>query len=139
MSEEPPPTPPKRRPARRRGRDAPRPNRLTTAFSDEEFAALCAAAKIAGMTPGAWASSAAAAVARGEIVPIPPREKELLRSLMDAQIQVRSIGINLNQAARKLNMDEEAPELPTVIRLTERILMRLDEAMVQVLGTRRGR
>ncbi|TDT93358.1 mobilization protein MobC [Streptomyces sp. 846.5] len=139
MSETAPATPPKRRAPRRRGRDVPRPHRVNLALSDEEFAAIKAAARLADMTTGAWASDAAAAVARGEIVPLPTREKEHLRALMDAQTQVRSIGINLNQAARKLNMDEEAPELPTVIRLTERMLTRLDEAMVQVLGTRRGR
>lgn len=137
MSDQTPSAP--RRRARRRGRDVPRPHRVNLALSDDEHAAIKAAAALAGMTPGAWASDAAAAVARGEIVPIPTGEKDTLGAFMEAQNQVRAIGVNLNQAVRKLNMEEEAPELPRILGMVERAMERLDEAMVAVLGGRRGR
>lgn len=124
---------------RRRGRGPARPHRVNLALSDEEFAAIISAAATRQMTPGAWASEAAVAVAREEIAPIPTDEASRLRELVQATVQVQRIGTNLNQIARKINMDIEAPELSTVLRLVERAMADLDAAAVSIIGGRRGK
>ncbi len=101
--------------------------------------AITLAAKVAGMTPGAWASEAAVAVAREQIAPVPTSERDQLREVVEASAQVRRIGNNLNQVARRINMEEEAPELPTVLAMVGRALQRLDEAGARIQGGRRGR
>jgi len=112
---------------------------VNLALSDEEFAAIISAAATRQMTPGAWASEAAVAVAREEIAPIPTDEASRLRELVQATVQVQRIGTNLNQIARKINMDIEAPELSTVLRLVERAMADLDAAAVSIIGGRRGK
>jgi hypothetical protein len=108
-------------------------------LNDEERAAIEVAAARAGMRPIAFAAAAALAVAREEIAPIPVDERELLRALMDARVQVRRIGNNLNQVARAFNMGEDPPELAAVLRLVGRAVEELNEATAALTRARWGR
>jgi len=128
--------------AGRRHRNESAPRRLRVGplvFNDEEYAALTLAAEKAGRSRGAYATAAAVAVARGDLVPLPADDRDRLRALMDARAQLRKIGGNLNQVAVKLNTDQDAPELATVLRLVERAVLRIDENVAVLLGRDRAR
>jgi len=80
-----------------------RPYRVEFSLTGEEFGLLGAAAERAGRARGAYAAEATLAAARGGPavagMPLP----ELLRELIRAAGLVRRIGVNLNQAAARLN------------------------------------
>ncbi|MGH3379480.1 MAG: plasmid mobilization protein [Mycobacterium sp.] len=125
---------------RRRNESAPRRRKVgPLKLNDEEYAALTLAAEKAGLSRGAYATAAAVAVARGDLVPLPADDRDRLRALMDARAQLRKVGGNLNQVAVKLNTDQDAPELAAVLRLVERAVLRIDENVAVLLGRDRAR
>ncbi|MHC3394712.1 plasmid mobilization relaxosome protein MobC [Streptomyces lavendulocolor] len=103
-----------------------------------EYATLMTASAGADLSPGAYAASAALAVAREEIHPAPVDEKARLRTLAEARVAVNRIGNNLNQIAHVLNAEgEETPErLAAVLERVEKAVQSLDAATVAVMEGR---
>ena len=97
-------SPARRRPAGRRSREAARrPHRVEFTLTEEEFAALDAAAARAGLSRGAFAAQATLATARGTTTTAAAPFREALAELIRAAGLVRRAGVNLNQAVAKLN------------------------------------
>jgi hypothetical protein len=121
-----------RAPAMRRPRQpVPRAHRVELMLADEEFEALTAAARRAGMARAAYAARAAVAAARGHGGgPVP---REALGELMRAAVLVRRIGVNLNQAVAKLNATgQPSGDLVPYAAASTRLAARLHEAVEQV-------
>jgi hypothetical protein len=98
-------------------------------YSKSEFADICAAARDAGLTPSGYAADAALAMATGTQPPTTAPWRSVLLELMDARSQVRSIGANVNRAARVLNSTGEPPVwLEQVMAIAARAVLRIDEA-----------
>ncbi len=107
---------------RQRGETA-RDHRLTPRFTDEELAAIRAAAEAAQMTLTGFCALAALAMARRQPgQPSPAGESpgdaaglgaeelaEMQRELFAARNAVNRTGVNLNQAVAQLNSTGEAP------------------------------
>ena len=97
-------SPARRRAAGRRSREAARrPHRVEFTLTEEEFAALDAAAARAGLSRGAFAAQATLATARGTTTTAAAPFREALAELIRAAGLVRRAGVNLNQAVAKLN------------------------------------
>jgi hypothetical protein len=120
--------------ARRRSRQAAPRLRLVKFFvTDEELADLDTAASRAGLARGAFAAEAALAAARGAVDPVGSPLREALVELMRAAGLVRRVGVNLNQAAAKLNATGQAGgDLIPVTQMCARVIRRLDETAEQV-------
>lgn len=103
--------------------------RLTPA----ELASVREAAAHASLTPSGYAADATVAAARGLDAPSLAPWREALTELMLLRGQLRRIGSNLNQAARALNADGEAPVwLERVCQLVERNVTGVDEATTTI-------
>jgi hypothetical protein len=91
-------------PAGRRSRQpGRRSRRVEFSLTDEEFGELGAAAARAGLARGEYAAEAALSVARGLASAADSPFREALGELIRAAGLVLRIGVNLNQAAAKLN------------------------------------
>jgi uncharacterized protein (DUF1778 family) len=121
----------------RQGRDRrhSRPRRPRPIFircSDDEYAALAAAATSSGLTPSGYAAEAAVAAAHGRLDSLP--DPALVRELIATRAQLRRYGSNLNQAARALNAGGDPPEwLNNAIALTDQVVHNIDEAVQNLL------
>ena len=119
---------------RRRGRQpAPRRHRVGFVLTDQEYAAVQAAAGRAGLARGAYAAqvvlAAAQETAPGAEAPLRAALAELIR----ASGLVRRIGVNLNQAVAKLNATGQRPgDLLPYAAESMRRAERLDAAADQV-------
>lgn len=115
-----------------RDRDHARPGRrrqVKLRYSDTEYAALAAAARLAGLTVTGYAADAALAAATDAEPPSTAPWRAALVELMEARTQVRRIGVNVNQAAAILNTTGEPPPwLEHAITLANRAVTRLDAA-----------
>jgi len=72
-------------------------------LTDGEFTELETAARMAGLSRGAYADQAALAVAHGGVTGAGVPVREALVELMAAAGLVRRVGTNLNQAVARLN------------------------------------
>lgn len=115
--------------ARYRGHvDAPRTRQVRLRFTQDELATVSRAADFAGLTPSGYAAEAALAAARGIEAPALAPWREVMSQLLLTRGQLRRIGTNLNQAARVLNVEGEAPVwLERTCAITERSIVRVDE------------
>ena len=94
---------------------------------------------VSGVTPTGYRAEAAVAAAR-RARQDGPTPTETLRELMTARAQLRRYGNNLNQAARTLNAGGDPPEwLRNAIDLTDRAVLRIDQAVQDLCGRSRGR
>ena len=117
-----------------------RPHRLRISYSPEELAAVRAGAARAGLTLSGFVAAAALAVARNEELPAPPVAEQAVAELARAHAQVRRIGVNLNQAAAKLNSGQTPPVwLERAVALAERALLDVQTAAAQLHDSRGGR
>ena len=125
-----PPSPPRRRSGR--DRDHARPGRtrqVKLRYTEHEYAALAAAARLAGLTVTGYAADAALAAATDVQPPSTALWRAALVELMEARTQVRRIGVNVNQAAAVLNATGQPPAwLERAIGLADRAVTRLDQA-----------
>jgi hypothetical protein len=127
----------------RQGRDRrhSRPRRPRPIFircSEDEYAALAAAAAASGLTPSGYAAEAALATARGRVDSLP--DPGLVRELLTTRAQLRRYGNNLNQAARILNAGGDPPEwLTSAVALTDRVAHDIDRAVQDLLEQQRRR
>ena len=140
-------------PAHGGSRDRPhgprRSRRITVSYTDDEFGSLLAAAQTAGLTPTGYVADAALATARGDAPPDTSPWRLAMCELMEARLQVRRVGVNINQAARILNATGEPPIwLERVASSADEAVTRLDEAssvlidatrLEQMARRRRGR
>ena len=112
---------------------APRRARVGFVLTDQEYAAVQAAAGRAGLARGAYAAqvvlAAAQETAPGAEAPLRVALAELIR----ASGLVRRIGVNLNQAVAKLNATGQRPgDLLPYAAESLRRAQRLDAAADQV-------
>ena len=120
------------------GRDRPhvvpaRACQVKLRFSQDELNVLAAAAEAAGLTPSGYAAEAALGAARGVAVPMPMPLRTALAELIDARLQVRRFGVNVNQAVVALNATGQAPPwLANAAALAARAVARVDEAAAAI-------
>ena len=101
--------------------------------TEEEYAALTAAAGRAGLTPSGYAAEAAIAAAKGSEPPRAEPWRQALAEVMAARAQVRRFGSNVNQAVRALNATGESPDwLDRAVQLTEHAVTELDQAATEL-------
>ncbi|WP_369054844.1 plasmid mobilization protein [Kineococcus terrestris] len=106
--------------------------------SEEEFTALAAAARLAGLTVSGYAAEAAIAAARGAQAPSTAPLRTALVEVMAARSQVRRFAVNVNQAVTALNATGRPPEwLAGAVTLTTRAVARLDEVAAQLAAATR--
>src|SRR5262249_10108343 len=89
--------------ARRPRQRAARPFRGELTLTEQEFAALEAAAGRVGLARGAFAAQVVLAHVQGSVAGPEAPLREALRELVRASGLVRRIGTNLNQAVARLN------------------------------------
>ena len=115
------------RPCRRR--------RVEFRYSDDEYAAVAAAAARAGYTTSGFIAETALAAAgeRDELPPTLGLQRELVVALNLAREQVARIGTNLNQAVARLNATGEAPPwLDRAVALSARVVARLEDTAAEI-------
>jgi len=122
-------------PVRRRKRDTtPRLHRVVARYSDEEWAAVEAAAAAADLTPSGWVAMAGLHLATGAALPpahrpVTAEVRSALAELVMARAESAKAGSNLNQAVRAFNASGEAPEfLARAIVSADRALVALGAA-----------
>jgi hypothetical protein len=91
------------RPRRRTRHQGRRGRTVRFALTEEEYAEVSAAARLAGLARGAYAAGAVLAVARGEVATADGPLRDAFWALDRAAVLAGRIGVNLNQAVRKLN------------------------------------
>jgi hypothetical protein len=91
------------RPRRRTRTQGRRSRTVRFALTDQEYAELSDAARLAGLARGAFAAEAALSAARGVVVTPDAPLRDAFYALDRAAVLVRKIGVNLNQAVAKLN------------------------------------
>ncbi len=121
-----------------RGRDRHhgprRRRRITLAYSDDEFADVTAAARLAGLTPTGYVADAALSASRALDAPSLAPARAALREIMLARTQVRRFATNVNQATRQLNATGEAPVwLRHAVQLSVGTVERLDVVAAALL------
>jgi hypothetical protein len=110
-----------------------RQRRVTVKFTIVEHEKVSAAARRAGMAPGAYAAQAVLDAAEYRSVPVSRMQQEMVLALMQAVAQVRTIGADLNTAVARLNGSGSAgPDLEPAARYCTRVLRLLEEASVLV-------
>ena len=115
------------RPCRRR--------RVDFRHSDDEYAAVAAAAARAGYTTSGFIAETALAAAgeRDELPPTLGLQRELVVALNLAREQVARIGTNLNQAVARLNATGEPPPwLDRAVALSARVVARLEDTAAEI-------
>lgn len=116
-----------------------RPRQVRLRYTDQEYATVERAAHVAGLTSTGYVAEAALAAAAGGEPTTSAPWRDALTELMQARAQVRRIGLNINQAARALNVAGEPPVwLEYALALTERAVTGLDEAATAVADCARG-
>ncbi len=110
-----------------------RGKRVEFTLTDGEFTELETAARLAGLSRGAYAAQAALTVARGGANGAGVPVREALVELMAAAGLARRIGTNLNQAVARLNATgQRGEDLLPAANMCVRVIRRLDEAAEQV-------
>ncbi|MFG2015617.1 hypothetical protein [Actinomadura geliboluensis] len=100
---------------------------MFVALSDDEHAALVAAAGRDRLATGAWAAQVLLAAARGIERPQYVELREMLATVMHAAGQARRIGVNLNQTVAALHSDELPPQLQWYAEAAARTVEKLDD------------
>jgi hypothetical protein len=118
----------------RRARQETRlPLRVHFSLTEAEFAELEEAASRAGLARGAFAAQVVLAHVRGDAGGPEAPGRELLRELVRASVLVHRIGVNLNQAVKKLNATgQRSGDLLPYARESMRRVGHLDEVAEQV-------
>jgi len=78
-------------------------------YTEDEYGAVAGAAGRAGLAPTSYVAEAALAAARDTPAPSASPLRELAVELMQARLQVRRFGVNVNQAVAKLHATGEVP------------------------------
>jgi hypothetical protein len=119
--------------SRRARQETRRPFRVHFSLSEQEKAALQDAARRAGLAEGAFAAWVVLAHVQGDDSGPEAPDRELLRELVRAAGLVHRIGVNLNQAVKKLNATGQRPgDLLSYARESMRRVEHLDEVAERV-------
>lgn len=121
--------------SRRPRQQARRRHRVEFTLTETEFAALESAADRSGLARGAYAAQVVLAHVNGSGTGLEAADRELLRELVLAAELVRRIGVNLNQAVKKLNATgQRSGDLVPYARESMRRAAHLDELAEQARG-----
>ena len=102
-------------------------------YASEEYAAVRAAADLAGYTPAGFVATSSVSAARGVALPDTAPLRQALAELMAARTQVRGFGVNVNQAVAVLHASGEAPVwLEHAAEVTVAAVRRLDASAAGV-------
>jgi hypothetical protein len=113
-----------------------RRNDLKITLADHEKAAFRAAAEAEGMAVAAWLARAGMDQAEGLSMPASKALRAAVQELENAARQARRIGYGLNRVVVALEAGGrpgEAEAAARVIRLCERAVARIDEAVLAVM------
>ncbi len=114
-----------------------RRRRVTVRLDDAELAAIERAAERDGLTPTGYIGAVALAAANNIAAPASARTQQTLAELVEARVQLRRFGGNVNQAVAALNSTGQAPEwLAQAVTLTSRAVIRVDAAAEQLMRRR---
>ncbi|MFI9269401.1 MobC family plasmid mobilization relaxosome protein [Kitasatospora sp. NPDC052896] len=113
-----------------------RRNRCHPVFSDQEWAAVEAAAAASSLKPGGYAAAVTLAAALSENPEAAVADiRRLLEELMEADRQVAAIGNNVNQIAFHLNAGGSPPEyLQLAMARVVQALDGIDAASASIIG-----
>lgn len=100
---------------------------LRIVLSDDEHAALSAAAVREHLALAAWAALTLAAAANGATRADHAVLRELQQAVLQARGQAQRIGVNLNQAVTALNSGEVPPTLHWYARAAAQTVRKLDD------------
>jgi uncharacterized protein (DUF1778 family) len=104
-----------------------RPRPIFVRFSEEEYAAIAAAAAGVGLTPSGYVAETAVAAALGRSSAAGLADRDAIRALMAARAQLRRYGNNVNQAVRAMNAGAALPPwLRQAVALADRVVVRID-------------
>lgn len=112
-----------------------RSRRIAPTYTEQEIAAITAAAAAAGLTPTGFVGEAGLAAARGDQPTTLSRETlvQLQVELFDARVAVGRIGTNLNQGITALNATGDAPAwLVRAAALCEQRMRRVDDVITRI-------
>jgi hypothetical protein len=125
--------PPTGRQRRRSRQGTRRPRSVRVCLSEAEHAEVAGAASRAGLAQGAYAAEAVLAAARGVMITPDAALREILSRLDRAIIQVRRVGVNLNQAVAALHATgQPAGDLVPYAALSVRTAGRLEAIAVEL-------
>ena len=93
----------------RRHRFPARTRVVKARYDEQEYAALAAAAALAGLTPAGFLAGVGLAAAGQGAVPAPSVDRELLAELLRLRTAIRRYAVNVNQAVVLLHSTGEAP------------------------------
>ena len=111
----------------------PRGHKITVRLSDDELAALSAAAERSGLALAAYISKAAMDAAEHRDTGVSGVQREALAELIRAAEVVRRAGVNLNQAVARLqSTGHPGPDLVPAAEYCMRVVGRIDDAATQV-------
>jgi hypothetical protein len=114
---------------RRSPREGRRSRTVRFALTEDEYAEVSAAARQAGLARGAYAAEAALSVARGTLTTPDAPLRDAFYALDRAAVLVGKIGVNLNQAVRKLNATgQRSGDLLPYAEESDRRAARLEQA-----------
>jgi hypothetical protein len=114
---------------RRSPREGRRSRTIRFALTEDEYAEVSAAARQAGLARGAYAAEAALSVARGTVTTPDAPLRDAFYALDRAAVLVGKIGVNLNQAVRKLNATgQRSGDLLPYAEESDRRAARLEQA-----------
>jgi hypothetical protein len=117
------------RPRRRSPRQGRRVRTVRFALTEDEYAEVSAAARQAGLARGAYAAEATLSVARGTVTTPDAPLRDAFYALDRAALLVGKIGVNLNQAVRKLNATgQRSGDLLPYAEESDRRAARLEQA-----------
>jgi len=119
---------------RHRGHRLPgRDRRVTLRYAEDEYAAVAAAAREAGLTLTGYTAQAALATATGARPPAGDPLRAALAEVIQARGQVRRFAVNVNQAVAVLHSTGETPEWAArATELTTLAVARLDAAATEL-------
>jgi hypothetical protein len=119
--------------SRRARQKTKRPLLVHFSLTEAEFADLKEAASRAGLARGAFAAQVVLAHVHGDSTGPEAPARETLRELVRAAVLVHRIGVNLNQAVKKLNAtgQRSGDLLPYAVESMRRV-EHLDEVAEQV-------
>jgi hypothetical protein len=121
-----------------------RPRSVRVCLSEAEHAEVVAAASRAGLAAGAFAAEAVLAVARGTVMTPDAVLREVLSRFDRAVMQVRRVGVNLNQAVAALHATGRAggdlvPYAALSVRTADRVEAIAGELQAQIVSVIRSR
>lgn len=107
--------------------------RLTVSFTEEELEAIRAAAKAAGMEPGAWLAKTGTDAAAASVGAAPPSTAaDVVDSMESARKTAAKIGYLFDQAVAKLHSTgQHSPDLEASAAAVARAVRRMEAATLR--------